>query len=140
MSHSLLDSASHVLAGMFLLYRVEQAPLHLEVKTILEESRGEHQMYVCGSLAAAVANLEDTWREATGSERDHLKQGYDFISENLEYWRSQGLLPSKARCQGLNENVQPDRGFRTETYRIDGGDNPRRRVNWAYRVTHSRGI
>ena len=141
MSHGVLDSASHVIAGLLLIYQIDQAPFERQTEKILEAARREHRLRVCGSLAAAQANLDDTWKEAQGRDRDHLRQSYDFISGQLESWRSLGVLPSEDRCRvSVEKSRSNPTDFGVEIYRLDGTDSPHRRVNWSYRLTLGRGM
>lgn len=136
MSHSVLDFASHVIAGLFLIYRIDHAAIDSGLRSISDEARREHQLHVCGAVMAAVANLDDTWREAKGSEQDHLKQAFDFLSDRIAAWRELGILPKEESCRIDVDNEHMDvQAFQVEAYRLDGGDNPSRRVNWSYRFT-----
>ena len=137
MSHGVLDSISHVLAAGFLVYRIADTSLDLVAEKPLLAMRSEQQLHVCGSIEAAVANLNDTWQEARGREKPQLHQGYLNILRDIDEWGEHEGLPSKNSC---SQNLELSRSgqilsFSSDAYRLDFADAPKRRVNWRYRLT-----
>lgn len=136
MSSSVLDLTSHVLATAFLIYRIAGTSFEPFVAGPLEAVMREHQLRVCGSIDAATANLDETWREAKGAEKEQLKNGFHEVLATLARWRDEGALPTSEYCQewaARNPNPLTQR-FRFELYRLDEVDEPIRRVNWRYRI------
>lgn len=126
MSHGVLDSISHVAAAGFLAYRIVTTPLSEVAQVPMEYQMKEQTLHVCGAIAAALANLNDTWQEATGPERKQLEDGYHSIAHQIDDWRTRHLIPTTSECEAI------------ELYRLDGADAPRRRVNWSYRLVATR--
>ena len=87
MSSGILDSASHVLATVFLIYRIAGTSFEPVVVESLKISTREHMLRVCGSIEAANANLQETWREAKGQEKSQLKYGYAALVARLVFCR-----------------------------------------------------
>lgn len=142
MSYGILDSTSHVLATVFLIYRVAGTSFEPLVVEPLNVMMREHRLRLCGSIEAANANLDETWREAKGAEKALLKKGYSEVRARLSRWRDDGVLPTSESCKeqmvGAHQGAAQPFGF--ELYRLDEVDDPHRRVNWRYRIVAGREI
>lgn len=126
MSHSVLDSISHILATGFLIYRVTNTSIDQVATEPLIAIAAEQRRHVCGSVDAALANLDDTWREAKRSERNLLHMGYLNVLDQMIQWREDGVLPDSESCSKA-----------VEIFRLNFVDAPKRKVNWSYRITRS---
>lgn len=142
MSYGTFDTISHILATLFLISRIAETPFEPFVATAVEAIAAEHKLRVCGSVAAAAANLRDTLAAGSGREKECFKHGYKAILGKIEEWQLSHDLPSPENCSVV---ILLDGGqvevLQTELYQLDGDDAPKRRVNWNYRITSSlRGI
>jgi hypothetical protein len=130
MSHTSLDSVAHTIAAFGIIVSVLSFDSSGFVHRAKELSLREQELQICGSKDSGLLNLTEALAASKPQLRQRLNQGFAHLKERIAESIESNNVPRSDHCQ----HSLLGKTYTAPAYRLNGIDEPNRKVNWSYRI------